>query len=460
MRRVNTFAMIGCWLGVAGCGDESSYVGGSGEEAGTSEGGEEDASPVEIAQDRFVGNCAVLSGELRCWSDLAYGAGEIEIARDRAHLQRDVYRPTPIPTIELGEPVVAVAEPGAVCAILDSGAARCWGENIGFGLGIPGSDEVIVGDDANERGLDTPTLDLGAGLRVLQVIVAFPMCARFDDGRVKCWGSHPYGTESDETLGDQAGEMGDNLPFIDLGENVRAAGLVGGGGHVCIWTEQGQVKCWGGNHRGECGVRFGVDDVIGDAPGEMGDLLPFVDLGSDVRVVQVTTGEVHTCVLTDEGRIKCWGGNSEPATDHPVGPNDPATWFGRLGLEQMDDWPEPGGDALPYLDLGTGFVAVAVRAYVGSTCAVSDDRRVKCWGAGLLGWAAEEDIGDEPGEMGDALPYIDLGTGRTIKMIGGYRWPIVMLDNNSVLDWRNTTLHGYGDSIPPTVTHEELFGAG
>lgn len=457
MRRVMTLVAIVFELGAVACGDESSHVGG---ESGDESGGEEPipTTPTEIAQDWFVERCAVLAGELRCWAGRSLGIGEIEIRRDRAHLQRDVYRPQPIPAIDFGgEAVVSVSEPGAVCAVLESGAARCWGENASFGLGIAESEDVVIGDDVTERGISTPTLDLGTDVRVAQITVS-SSCARFDDGRVKCWGAYPYGTESDETLGDDPGEMGDALPFIDLGTGVRAVGLVGGSGRSCVWTEEGQVKCWGANSRGQCGVRFGIDNRIGDAPGEMGDALPFVDLGTDVRVIQVTNGVVHTCVVTDDGRVKCWGGNSEAEMVYPEGPVVPAMDFGRLGLGQKDDWPDPGGDALPYLDLGTGFVAVAVRAFWRATCAVSDDRRVKCWGADVLGWDADEDIGDDPGEMGDALPYIDLGTGRTLKMLGGYNHPVVMRDDNSVVDFVDAWRHGYGDATPPTVTHEELFG--
>jgi hypothetical protein len=44
-------------------------------------------------------------------------------------------------------------------------------------------------------------------------------------------------------------------------------------------------------------------------------------------------------------------------------------------------------------------------------CALLDDATVKCWGSGDrggLGTGDTEDRGDEPGEMGDALPAVDL----------------------------------------------------
>jgi hypothetical protein len=45
-------------------------------------------------------------------------------------------------------------------------------------------------------------------------------------------------------------------------------------------------------------------------------------------------------------------------------------------------------------------------------CAQLDNLQVKCWGAGFLGQlgsGSRQTLGDGPGEMGDALPYLDLG---------------------------------------------------
>ena len=46
----------------------------------------------------------------------------------------------------------------------------------------------------------------------------------------------------------------------------------------CVLFDNGSVKCWGHNHRGVLGL--GDTDHRGDDTGEMGDNLPYVDLGS------------------------------------------------------------------------------------------------------------------------------------------------------------------------------------
>ena len=46
------------------------------------------------------------------------------------------------------------------------------------------------------------------------------------------------------------------------------------------------------------------------------------------------------------------------------------------------------------------------------TCAVLDNGTVKCWGYagwGGLGYGNENNLGDQAGEMGDALPAVNLG---------------------------------------------------
>lgn len=73
------------------------------------------------------------------------------------------------------------------------------------------------------------------------------------------------------------------------------------------------------------------------------------------------------------------------------------------------------------------------------TCAILTDDSVKCWGGnynGQLGLGDTNSRGDESNEMGDNLPAVNLGTGRTAKAIatGGYH-TCALLDNDSVKCW-------------------------
>ena len=65
-------------------------------------------------------------------------------------------------------------------------------------------------------------------------------------------------------------------------------------------------QCWGRNPNGQCGG----DDIetYGDDEDEMGDNLPFVDLGTGRTAVSLSAGEAHVCALLDNGTVKVRGG--------------------------------------------------------------------------------------------------------------------------------------------------------
>jgi hypothetical protein len=182
--------------------------------------------------------------------------------------------------------------------------------------------------------------------------------------------------------------------------------------------------------------------------------------GSDAGVARepyhalaVTTGRLHTCALLDDHRVKCWGYNG----------------YGQLGLGDGVDrvMPEDMGDRLPTVDLGTGRTAKAITAGRYATCALLDDGSVKCWGWAQLAHGATADrlggdgnIGNDPGEMGDALAPMDLGPGRTARLMAlGYYDGCVVKDDESVQCWSSNTATVQLPAVPGRhIT--QLFGAG
>ena len=65
------------------------------------------------------------------------------------------------------------------------------------------------------------------------------------------------------------------------------------------------------------------------------------------------------------------------------------------------------GDNLPALDLGTAMTVSAFDAW--GPCAIVNGGRLKCWGAnwdGQLGLGDKLQRGDNPGEMGNYLPFV------------------------------------------------------
>jgi alpha-tubulin suppressor-like RCC1 family protein len=218
--------------------------------------------------------------------------------------------------------------------------------------------------------------------------------------------------------------MGDNLAAIDLGTGRTATAVAAGNFHIVALLDNGTVKAWGYNAHGALGQ--GHTSPIGDGSNEMGDNLPAIDLGTGRTATAVAAGAYHTIVLLDNGTVKAWGYN----------------YYGALGqghTSYIGDGSGEMGDNLAAIDLGTGRTATAVAAGAYHTIVLLDNGTVKAWGYnyyGALGQGHTSPIGDGSNEMGDNLPAIDLGTGRTATAVaaGAYH-TIVLLDNGTVKAW-------------------------
>jgi alpha-tubulin suppressor-like RCC1 family protein len=316
--------------------------------------------------------------------------------------------------------------------VLDNGTLKCFGSNSAGQIGSGGM--VALGDAAAEMGDALVAVRLGTGRTVHAVSAgALHTCVLLDDASVKCFGkggSGRLGSGAETDLGRSSATMGDALLPVDLGVGRTAVSLATGGAHTCAVLDDASVKCWGDNGDGQLGL--GDTAPRGDAPGEMGDALATVDLGwpSGVTTRAVAAGDVHTCAMSSAGSIKCWGSGAN----------------GRLGSgDEVSRGDEPGemGASLAVVSLGTGRRAVALTAGGQHTCALLDNASVVCWGLGAtgrLGTGAEDDIGNDAGEMGDALVAVPLGSGRTaVAVSAGRAHSCALLDNGALKCWGNGT---------------------
>ena len=196
--------------------------------------------------------------------------------------------------------------------MLDDASAKCWGWNGNGWLGQ--GDKNDRGDQPGEMGDALKVIDFGPGRTVLQIgIDNSHACARLDDNTVKCWGQQAEGNLGNgkpgfDAVGDAPGEMGDKLPTVDLGVGRTAKRVSVGARHSCAILDNDKVKCWGSNMKGQLGL--GDTNNRGDAPGEMGDALPYVDLGAGRTAVQLVASYFHSCAILDDDSLKCWGGGS------------------------------------------------------------------------------------------------------------------------------------------------------
>lgn len=136
--------------------------------------------------------------------------------------------------------------------------------------------------------------------------------------------------------------------------------LAVGVSHTCVLTEQGSVYCWGGNYAGQCGV-----------PGSPAYAMP-MKVTLPARAAQVTSGNAFSCARLVDGRALCWGVGDEgqlgdgQSTHEDCGGSDCATTPVQVAL--------PGGTRAVEIGAGDRFA-----------CARLDDGTVACWGGNGTG---------------------------------------------------------------------------
>jgi alpha-tubulin suppressor-like RCC1 family protein len=366
------------------------------------------------------------SGMVKCWGAGQYlGLGGSSNKGDGAN-EMD----SNLAYVDLGTGRTATAiftKTYHTCAILDNASVKCWGSNGNGQLGQGNTD--ILGNGANEMGDNLPTVDLGTGRTATAIYVGEDSntCAILDNASVKCWGKNEFGQlgiGNTNHMGDNADEMGDNLPTVDLGTGRTATAISLSTTHTCAILDNASVKCWGRDYDGTLGQGGGSN--LGDGANEMGDNLPTVDLGTGRTATAISAGYYNTCAILDDASVKCWGNGNH----------------GKLGqgnTSTLGDGANEMGDNLTIVDLGTGRTATAIASGNNHTCAILDNASVKCWGfnnAGQLGQGDTNNRGDTANEMGDNLTIVDLGTGRTATAIStGRDHTCAILDNAATKCW-------------------------
>lgn len=250
---------------------------------------------VQVATSLFH-TCALLaSGTVRCWGQakagqLGYG-NETTLGDDPGEL--------PAADVPLGAAATSIGAGDLhTCALLASGAVRCWGSNSQGELGYAGVNEL--GDEPGEM----PPPDVAIGGKAIQLSVGGDhTCVLLDTGGVRCWGGNSNGQLGYGHTDDLGAGSGD-MPRPDVQLGGKAIQVVTGSIHSCALLDSGNVKCWGRNTYGQLG--YGNELNIGDKEGQMPP--PDVQIGG--KAVLIAAGGFRTCAVLDTGALRCWGDNS------------------------------------------------------------------------------------------------------------------------------------------------------
>jgi alpha-tubulin suppressor-like RCC1 family protein len=218
-------------------------------------------------------HCVIhFDGTLSCWGDNHENQAVVGYASDWINVPTEVTFPAP----------VAQVAPGGerTCARLVDGTAHCWGNNA-IGLLASSSANGTTPGQVNNL---TDAVHISSGDN--------HSCVIKSDGTAWCWGVNNWGQ-----LGDGTGVIPsepvqvvglDNVVSIECGHN-----------HTCAATANGLAWCWGKNDMSQLGSMSA----------------PTTPAFSPVRVdnlwnaVKIDASFNHTCALTTDSRIKCWGAN-------------------------------------------------------------------------------------------------------------------------------------------------------
>jgi len=335
---------------------------------------DEDAS-VTLIDAGSAHSCSVLAdGRVACWG--ANGRGQLgDESKDG--------RAEPVEVAELENVEAVAVGRGHSCARDEDGDAWCWGSNR-FGQ---------LGDGTN-RSRTQPVRVRGVS-GVVQISAGDAhSCAVIDDGSVRCWGRNISGQLGDGTTIDRVLP----IPVYRLNgvTEVHAGMGVEDVTHTCALRRDGSVWCWGGNVVGQLGEE-----------GERQSNVPLPVRGlRDVKALSV--GTFHTCVITAEELLSCWGAvAAEPlqamstteviavaagslhtcaiVTDGTVrcfGDN----FSGQLGSER----PDAHSGVAKVQDL-SGVTSLSAGAL--HSCATLGDGSARCWGENNNGRLGDGSVG-------------------------------------------------------------------
>jgi alpha-tubulin suppressor-like RCC1 family protein len=228
------------------------------------------------------------------------------------------------------------------CGVTSDNRLFCWGWNADGELGDGTTTDRLV------------PVPVGGTLRFRQVSAGFSStCAVTTDNRAYCWGFNGLGELGDGTTSPRRTPVpvagGRQFRRVDISLE-----------HACAVTTGDRAFCWGDNRYGQ----LGVGNNTGPETGNFGphSSKPVAVAGT-LTFRHVTAGFDHSCGVTTDNRVFCWGYNR----------------YGQVG-DSSAGWlkfkPVRVAGTRQYRQVDAG------REY---TCAVTTGDRAFCWGHGSSG---------------------------------------------------------------------------
>ena len=204
------------------------------------------------------------------------------------------------------------------CGLLNSDTVKCWGgaSNWSGQLGY------LSGElDGTELSLaDFPSVEFPGAPQSVFAGYSHTCILRgtFPNNDLLCFGKREWlGYQSLSYGGSSSLPM--DAPQHPIGGSIADMSL--GHASTCVLKKEdnvAEVYCWGENERGQLG--YGHLEPVATTPESISILEQGpVDIGANP--ISIYTSEFVSCILTDDGNVKCWGWGSNGATGYGTGEN-------------------------------------------------------------------------------------------------------------------------------------------
>ncbi len=220
-------------------------------------------------------------GEVFCWGDNSNG----QLGNDQVGYSTQLRR------VRLPRAATQISSGAShVCAITDQADLYCWGNNAEGQLGIGSFEE----EDRRDLWWAEPTL-VGMGPWIAVAAGHSHTCGVRSDGTLSCWGRNVEGQ-----VGNHGVTQLTEPTLVNSEHSWREA--VAGESHSCGLRTDGTLWCWGSNSTENAGYPLGVESSWQLAePTQVGDQ----------RWQDLATSSFHTCAVTENRELWCWGRNDE-----------------------------------------------------------------------------------------------------------------------------------------------------
>lgn len=218
--------------------------------------------------------CSLKMGEVFCWGD--------NINHQLGSLGNDSNIPKKVPNII--DAIYLSSGGQHSCVVKKNGNVQCWGLN---SLGQTGEATAQV------KNVKTSSLKEMVKFNNIKTVSLGEnhSCALNTNGEVFCWGDNSEGQLASTILPES------NIP-LQIPHLSKITMIASGNNHTCALHTKGEVFCWGDNRSGQIGNKKIQDKVT-------------VSLVQGLKnVKQISAGGSTTCALTNEGSVYCWGDNT------------------------------------------------------------------------------------------------------------------------------------------------------